>query len=298
MEYTDYYKTLGVERGTSKEDIKHAYRRLARKYHPDVSTEPDAEARFKEVGEAYEVLGDEEKREAYDNLGANWQDGQNFRAPPGWEQQFSGSRFGTEDFSDFFESMFGRQRQAPRGPQQGSDQQATLDVTLHQLYAREPIELTLDAQKLMEDGRYQRHKKRLKVTIPPGIEHGQSFRLKGQGNPGGNGGPPGDLFIELRVRPDPKFRLEGSDVHSDVTVAPWLAVLGGEINVITLGGNVNLKVPAGSKSGSRLRLKGRGLSGGDHYVTLQIDVPQPVTEAQRRLYRELANLQEKADAGR
>ncbi len=288
MEYTDYYKTLGVEREASKEDIKRAYRRLARKYHPDVSTEADAEARFKEVGEAYEVLGDKEKRQAYDDLGSNWQDGQNFRAPPGWEQHFSGSRFDSEDPADFFESMFGRQRQAPRGPRSGSDQQATIEVTLRQLYAGDPIELTLDALKPMEDGMFQRHKKRLKVTIPRGIEDGQSFRLKGQGNPGQSGGPSGDLFIKLRVRPDPKFRLEGSDVHSDASIAPWLAVLGGEVSVETLGGNVSLKVPVGSGNGARLRLKGRGLTGGDHYVTLRIDIPQPVTDEQRRLYEQLA----------
>ena len=296
MQYKDYYAVLGLERTASKDDIKKAYRRLARKYHPDVSEVADAEARFKEVGEAYEVLNDEEKRAAYDQLGADWQAGQSFRPPPDWDVDvdlsrggftrdgFSGDGFSGEGFSDFFDSLFGRGFEPREAP---ADQHVALEVSLEQLYSRTPIEIALDKIELSAEGHPERRQRRLKVTIPRGLGDGQSFRLKGQGNPRTGNRPPGDLFVELRILPHPRLQLDGLDVSSDLTIAPWEAVLGAEVPVTTLGGVVTLKVPAGSKSGTRLRLKDRGLPGGHHYVSLKIDVPDQVDDADRELYEQL-----------
>lgn len=295
MEFKDYYTILGVDRGADQDEIKRAYRKLARKYHPDVSQEADAEQRFKEVGEAYEVLKDPEKRAAYDQLGADWQSGQEFRPPPNWDHEFAfqgGGFTGGDVFSDFFESLFGR-RDFHRGPDvaHGRDVQARIEVTLEQLHAGAPIEIGIDAPEVDRDGTVRGRVKRLKVTVPKGLGDGQSFRLKGQGRPGLGGGPPGDLYVEIRLRPHPRFRLDGLDVLSTVAVAPWEAVLGATIEVPTLGGPVKLTVPAGSTTGTRLRLKGRGLPGnppGHHFVTLTVDVPKTVSDAERELYRQLA----------
>lgn len=301
MEYKDYYEVLGVDRKATKDNIKHAYRRLARKYHPDVSTEPDAEARFKEVGEAYEVLKDPEKRAAYDQLGQNWQNGQSFTPPPGWEDQFSSQfsdSFEGGGFSDFFDNLFGQRggfshRNAGfQGAFQGGDRHATVEVTLEDLFAAKPIEITLDSIEPQSDGTVVRKPKRLKVTIPKGLGDGQSFRLKGQGNPGSAPQHAGDLYLTLKIRPHDQFTLKGSDVYSSLTVAPHEAVLGCEKSVATLGGRVTLKIPAGSHAGKKLRLKGRGLHDGDHYVTLLIDVPHSLTDAERALYQSLADLQD------
>lgn len=297
MEYKDYYSVLGVERDASKADIKHAYRRLARKYHPDVSKEPDAEEKFKEVGEAYEVLFDPEKRASYDQLGANWKSGQSFEPPPGWAGQSSSGDFGADDgVSDFFSSLFG-QGGFTRGGGfqssfQGSDRQATIEVTLEYLYAGKPIEFSLDTTERMPDGRLVSKPKRLKITVPKGLTDGQSFRLKGQGNPGSNKGASGDLYLTLKLRPHSSFQVNGKDVQSKLTIAPFEAVLGAEKSVATLGGHVNLKIPAGSTTGKKLRLKGRGLYDGDHYVTLVIDVPRDISEAERKLYQSLADLKD------
>jgi curved DNA-binding protein len=291
MEYRDYYAVLGVDRKASAEDIKKAYRRLARRYHPDVNAEPDAEDRFKEVGEAYEVLSDPEKRAAYDALGANWKDHQNFQPPPDWEQRFDfgGGGFTGHDggFSDFFETLFGRHDFRGHGRRaggfKGADEHARVGITLEEAYRRESVEIHLRGA----DGK----PRRLRVKIPAGISDGKRVRLKGQGGPGVGGGDPGDLFVEFRLAPHPRFRPEGRDVHYELPVAPWEAALGTELTVPTLGGSVKLKVPANSQAGGRLRLKGRGLPGdpaGDQLVTLKVVLPKADTAERKALYQQMA----------
>jgi curved DNA-binding protein len=296
MEYRDYYGVLGVDRKAGADDIKKAYRRLARKYHPDVNSDPDAEDRFKEVGEAYEVLSDPEKRSAYDALGANWQDHQQFRPPPDWDQQFSfgGGGFTPHDggFSDFFETLFGREpggdsrfsrhgRQA--GGFKGADEHARVGITLEEAFRRDGVEISVPTPT----GKPQR----LKVKIPSGIADGKRVRLAGKGGPGVGNAPPGDLFVEFRLVPHPSFRPEGRDIHHELPVTPWEAALGAELTVPTLGGEVMLKIPANSQSGGRLRLKGRGLPGeppGDQYVTLKVVLPKADTASRRALYQQMA----------
>lgn len=308
MEYKDYYKILGVERGASQEEIKRAFRKLARKYHPDVSKEKDAEARFKEVNEANEVLGDPEKRRAYDQLGSSWRSGQEFRPPPGWEGRtefrhgFGGAGGGAEEFSDFFESLFGgggpfagggspfggRRGSAFRMP--GEDQQAKLLLTLEEAYQGVTRTLSLQVPEADAQGRVTVRNRKLQVKIPAGATEGRQIRLAGQGSPGMGGGPRGDLYLTVEIQPHPFYRTEGKDIHLDLPVAPWEAALGAKVTVPTLGGKVDLGIPAGSQSGRTLRLKGRGLPGrpaGDQYVHLKILTPPADSERLRELYREL-----------
>jgi curved DNA-binding protein len=291
MEYRDYYAVLGVDRKASSDEIKKAYRRLARKFHPDVNADPDAEDRFKEVGEAYEVLSDPEKRSAYDALGANWQDHQNFQPPPDWEQQFSfgGGGFTQHDagFSDFFETLFGshdfRSHGRRAGGFKGADEHARVGITLEEAFRRDSVEISIPQPGLKP--------RRLRVRIPAGISDGKRVRLKGQGGPAVGGGQAGDLFVEFRLVPHPHFRPDGRDVHYELPVTPWEAALGTEVEVPTLGGGVKLKVPANSQSGSRLRLKGRGLPGdppGDQLVTLKVVLPRADSPARRALYEQMA----------
>ena len=281
MQFHDYYKELGVQPTDSEATIKQAYRRLARKYHPDVSKEVDAEARFKAINEAWEVLRDADRRAEYDSLRAGHRDGQPFRPPPGWESARHGG-FGASDadsggFSDFFESLFGdrgvrgqgARGHAPRAPR---SLRATVALSLEQSFTGGPQRITLN------DRTYD-------VRIPAGILTGQTIRLAGQA-PGG-----GDVLLEVAIAAHPRFQLEGRDVIGRVTVTPWQAALGGSAQVETLGGQLNLSIPAGSQAGRRLRLKGRGLPGtppGDHYVVLDLRVPAPATDAQRDAYRSLA----------
>jgi curved DNA-binding protein len=290
MQYKDYYKILGVERSANTDEIKKAYRRLARKYHPDVSKEKDAEARFKEIGEAYEVLRDKEKRSTYDQLGANWRAGQEFRPPPGWEdlaRGFEGRGFrsspGAGGFSDFFESLFGGG--FARGPRQrgfaapGADLQASLEITLEEAYQGSRKSLRLDQGRTLD------------VKIPRGVTDGQRIRLSGQGGAGMGEGPRGDLYLELRIAPHPYFRLEGRDVLLDLPVSPWEAALGATVPVPTLGGRVEIKVPPGSQSGRKLRLKGRGIPGhapGDQLAIVQIVTPPADSERAREFYKRMA----------
>ena len=284
MRFRDYYETLGVARGASQDDIKRAYRRLARKFHPDVSKESDAEARFKEVGEAYEVLKDSEKRAAYDRFGKDWKHGQEFRPPPGWERQFDfggGGFSGGSGFSDFFETLFGRDGFAgARGPMRarGGDQSATIEIPLEDAYRGATRNITVGGRTLS-------------VRIPKGVTEGQRIRLGGQGGAGAGGGPAGDLYLTVAHAAHPLFRAEGRDVHLKLPVAPWEAALGATVAVPTLGGKVDLKIPRGSRAGRSLRLKGRGFPGrpnGDQYVTVEIVAPPADSPEAESLYRKMA----------
>lgn len=295
MEYKDYYKILGVSRDAKPEDIKRAYRRLARKYHPDVSKERDAEARFKEINEAHEVLKDPEKRAAYDSLGSGWQAGQDFHPPPGGGFEQREFHFRPEDmgqFSDFFASLFGRGfRGAETRRRRGEDQNARLRIELAEAYRGATRQVRLDEPVVGADGRITSRSRTLNVRIPPGVTQGQQIRLAGQGAPGLGGGPAGDLYLEIDLAPHELFRVDGKDIHVQVPIAPWEAALGASIPVPTLGGPVNLKVPPGSQSGRRLRLKGRGLPGqppGDELAELEIVTPPAHTDAEKAFYRRMA----------
>ncbi len=304
MEYKDYYKIMGVKRDAAQDEIKRAYRKLARKFHPDVSKEPDAEKRFKEVGEAYEVLKDPEKRAAYDQLGANWKAGQEFRPPPDWDAgfEFRGGGFTPGDasaFSDFFETLFGRgmgggftgtQRAQPHFRSQGEDHHAKVMIDLDDAFHGATRTINLRAPALDPQGHVITHERTLNVQIPKGIKQGQQIRLAGQGSPGLGGAGPGDLYLEVEFRPHPIYRVEDRDLYLDLPVTPWEAVLGATVKAPTPTGIIDLKIPAGSASGRKLRLKGRGIPGkapGDLYVVLKIALPPGDTEKARELYRRM-----------
>jgi len=305
MEYKDYYDILGIKRDASQGEVKQAYRRLARKYHPDVCKEPDAEAKFKDVGEAYEVLKDPEKRAAYDKVGSDWKAGQDFKPPPNWDAgfEFSGGGFTGADhggFSDFFEELFGhgrftgtRQRTATFR-MQGENQYAKIVIRLEDAYHGSKQTITLSRAIVDQNGHVRTEPHTLHVTIPRGIIEGQHIRLEGQGMPGMGGGPNGDLYLEIAFADHPTFHAEGRDIHATLALTPWEAALGATVTVPTLGGNVDLKIPPGSQGGRKLRLKGRGLSAGnktgDHYATLHIVIPEAKTDEQKKLYQEMARL--------
>lgn len=303
MEYQDYYKILGVTRNATPEEIKKSYRRLARKYHPDVSTEKNAEDKFKQVKEAYEVLKDPEKRKLYDQMGPNWKQGQGFTPPPGWERQqaHEGAHYQTfegGDFSDFFESLFGGMGGRGRGAhhtarQRGQDQHAKVNVSLEEAYHGAVRELTLQEPQLdPQTGQVTYKTRTLRVKIPAGVTANQQIRLQGQGTPGINGGPNGDLYLEVQIAPHAHYTLEGKDIYLNLPITPWEAALGGKVSVPTLGGVVELSIPAGSQTGQKLRLKGRGLPAhpaGDQYVLLKIYIPEPKNEQQKQLYRQMAD---------
>jgi len=304
MEFKDYYKTMGVEADASAEDIKRAYRKLARKYHPDVSEDPNAEDRFKEIGEAYEVLKDPAKREEYDQLRAGgWRGGQEFRPPPDWSSSrgngggfdFGGfadrGGFGAEDaggFSDFFESLFGGGRR--RRAHKGSDVRARVEVDLETAHAGGTRRISLERPERAPDGSVQRKVRSMDVKIPAGMTEGRQIRLAGKGDPGPGGAPAGDLYLEIHISPHRLFEVDGRDVHLTLPITPWEAALGAKVAVPTLAGKVEMNIPAGAASGHRLRLKGRGLPGtppGDQYVLLKIVTPKPVSDEQRKLYQRL-----------
>jgi curved DNA-binding protein len=296
MQYKDYYKTLGVARDASQTEIKRAYRRLARKFHPDVSKEPNAEERFKEVNEANEVLHDPEKRAAYDALGSNWRAGQDFRPPPGGggQQGFHFEPGETADFSDFFSSIFGR---AFRGEaketrrRRGQDQSTKLAIDLEEAYQGATRQIKLDLPETDADGHRTARSRTLNVRIPAGVTQGRQIRLAGQGSSGLNGGPAGDLYLEIDVKPHRHFTPDGKDIQLRLPIAPWEAALGASVTVPTLGGSVTLKIPPGSQSGQRMRLKGRGLPGtppGDEIVLIEIVTPPAKTDAAKEAYRQMA----------
>jgi curved DNA-binding protein len=297
MKYKDYYKILGVPRDASQDDIRKAYRRLARKYHPDVSKEPDAEKRFKEVNEANEALKDPERRATYDALGNGWNPGQDFRPPPGsggFRQEF---RFDTDGggFSDFFSSLFGDMGGGGSGGGgfrgRGNDQTAKIRVSLEEAYAGASRHIHLDLPEPDARGRIQTRPRTLNVRIPAGIGDGQKIRLAGQGQPGLMGGPKGDLFLQVELQPHALYQVDGKDVTVHLPITPWEAALGASVSVPTLGGEVTLKIPPGSRSGRKLRLKGRGLPGaqaGDEYVILEIQIPPADTDKAKSFYRRMA----------
>ena len=295
MKFRDYYEVMGVSRDATIDDIKRAYRKLARKYHPDVSKEPDAEERFKELGEAYEVLKDPETRAAYDQLGSRWKEGQEFRPPPDWDFQVHGGE-GTGDFREFFESLFGRGR-GPQGPgrsafrSKGLDRQAQVAITLEEAYTGTTRALSLEQIEQDASGRPLRRTRQLNVKIPAGVTEGQQIRLAGQGEPGIGGAPAGDLFLRVQLLPHRLFRAEGRDVMLELPVAPWETALGETVRVPTLTGEVDLRIPRGSQSGRQLRLKGKGLPGnppGDQLLILKIVTPPAETPAHEDLYRRMA----------
>ena len=311
MKYKDYYETLGVPRTATQDEIKQAYRKLARKYHPDVSKLADAEARFKEIGEANEVLKDPEKRTAYDQMGSNWKAGQDFQPPPNWDAGFEfrggqgrpfgagGSFGGAEGFdpSDFFESLFGRRGAASgagprrRAPTQGDDHHAKVLIDLEDSYRGAERQISLRAPVETPDGRVAMQERTLDVHIPKGIRPGQHLRLAGQGTAGSGGGAAGDLYLEIEFNPHRLFRVEGADVSVELALAPWEAALGATVDVPTPDGTVQLTIPKGSQAGRKLRLKGRGLPGktpGDLYVVLAIALPKAEGDAGRSAYETLA----------
>jgi len=287
MKFPNYYEVLGVKDNATPDEIKKAYRRLARKYHPDVSKEQNAEARFKEIGEAYEVLKDAEKRAEYDQLRRFGGDGAEFRPPPGWQRPSGGGDFEGTGFSEFFEAIFGRghggaQRGGASFKRRGEDIHYRLPVSLEEAARGGTRTITLPVQEADARGGLRESSKTLKVTVPRGVTDGGKVRLRGQGQPGSAGA--GDLYLHIEFEPHPLYTVDGRDLRTVLQVAPWEAMLGARVEVPTLDGTVALSVPASARAGQRLRLRGRGLPGeppGDLYVEIQIVVPTVATPAQR-----------------
>jgi curved DNA-binding protein len=296
VEFKDYYQILGVQKTAPADEIKKTYRKLARKYHPDVSKEPDAEKRMKEVNEAYAVLSDPEKRAAYDQLGSRWQMGQDFQPPPGWDAGFEFSGDGAHgaqagDFSDFFASLFGRAGGGRDFQMRGGDHHARILIDLADAYHGATRTIALRAAKQDASGHVVTEERALNVQIPRGVKEGQHIRLAGQGSAGMGGGPAGDLYLEVHFSPDPRYRVQGRDVYETVPVAPWEATLGASVEAPTPSGNVQVKVPAGSQAGRKLRLKGRGIPGnpsGDLYLLLEVVLPPADTDKARQIYETMA----------
>ncbi|MEY2484393.1 MAG: curved DNA-binding protein [Verrucomicrobiota bacterium] len=313
VEFKDYYETLGVAKTATEDEIRSAFRKLARKFHPDVAKDKKtAEEKFKQINEAYEVLSDPEKRRKYDQLGANWNQPGGFQPPPGWGEQQPGGgfhrygggdggvefEFGGTGFSDFFEAFFGGGRgksafgggfgRRPEEAERGNDVEADIMVPLEEALhgAKRTVSLRRSGSNKVET--YQ-------VKIPVGVREGQRIRLAGQGEAGERGGKSGDLFLRVRLQRHPDFHVEGSNLIHDLKLAPWQAVLGTEVEIRTLEGTIRLKVPPGTQNGQRFRVRGRGLpdsagARGDLYVVAQIDVPKKISERERELWRELARL--------
>jgi len=311
MKFRDYYETLGVARGATEAEIKTAYRKLARKYHPDVNKEKDAEDRFKEIGEAYSVLKDTEKRAAYDQMGSNWKQGQDFSPPPNWNAGFEfaddpNAGFGgyggsyDGDQSEFFESLFGRGRHRQGGRSsnarqgmhfKGQDHHAKILIDLADAYngAKRTISLHMPTQD--PEGHVMTQERKLDVNIPKGIKAGQNLRLSGQGGPGMGDGGAGDLYLEIDFHPSPLYKVDGKDVYLDLPMAPWEAALGTSVNMPTpAGSTLELTIPPNTKSGRKMRLKGKGIPSkepGDFYVVPNIVLPEAQSDAQKAAYQEL-----------
>lgn len=302
MDFKDYYDIMGLDRNASEAEIKRAYRKLARKYHPDVSKETDAEARFKELGEAYAVLKDPEKRAAYDQLGANWKAGQDFQPPPDWNAgfEFSGGDFSAgagAAYSDFFESLFGGGFGSAHADgrrtgfhARGEDHHAKVMIDLESAFQGATREITLRTPEVDSSGHVTTSQRTLTVKIPKGVRQGQRIRLSGQGSPGTGEAPAGDLYLEIEFKPHRVFRVEGRDVYFDLPITPWEAALGATVTAPTPGGPVELKIPPGTTSGRKLRLQKRGIPGtppGDLYAILSITVPRADSDSAKQLYRQM-----------
>jgi curved DNA-binding protein len=291
VKYKDYYEIMGVARDASADDIKRSYRRLARKYHPDVSKEPNAEERFKEIGEAYEVLRDPEKRAAYDNLGKR-HSGEDFQPPPNWDFNFESDASGVH--SDFFENLFGGLgARAGRGGfrRRGFDAAVQVQITLEDAFRGAERALSLQRVERTSTGGMQPRIEQINVKIPAGVMEGQQLRVAAHGEPGVGGEPPGDLFVQIHIAPHRWFRLEARDVWLDLPISPWEAALGATVRVPTLAGKVDLKIPKGAQTDQQLRLRGRGLPGnpaGDQFVVLKIVAPPVRNPADEALYKEMA----------
>jgi len=298
MKYKDYYGILGVKRDASADEIKTSYRKLARKYHPDVSKEKDAEEKFKEVSEAYETLKDTEKRAAYDQLGTH-RPGQDFRPPPDWGEHFAQGQSGFDDIdlSDLFAGLAGRggRRGGPRAdrPMPGSDYEAVVRISFEQAFHGTEIDLELSALEWDPDGGMRRVPHRVRTRIPRGVTNGEKLRVPGKGGKGANGGPDGDLYLDIEVADHPLYRVSGNDLYIDLPLAPWEATLGTSVELPTPAGAVTLRVPPGTRAGQQLRLSGRGMTRGSGaaghlYALVRIEVPTVVDDAQKALYRQLA----------
>lgn len=327
VNYKDYYKIMGVAKTASQDEIKKSYRKLARKFHPDVSKEKNAESRFKEINEAYEVLRDKEKREAYDQLGSNWKaDQSGFTPPPNWQDQFhqgqggfnsSAGAGGEGDFSDFFESLFdgggqrsahgNQRRQHHQRQMKGQDSHTKIMINLQDSYTGATRSFTLRDQAINEQGQVQPKERTLKVKIPKGIKAGQKIRLQKQGEAGLGGGTPGDLYIEVGFNPNPLYVVDGVDVTTELSISPWQAALGDKVKVPTPTGDIDLSVPKLVSSGSKMRLKERGLPSkiaGDFFVKLKIVFPQKLSVEEESFYQSLkalamgkqVNIDKKVDA--
>jgi curved DNA-binding protein len=295
VEFKDYYQALGVPRDAPVEEVKKAYRKLARKYHPDVSKEPGAEARMKEVNEAYAVLSDPEKRAAYDQLGSGYQPGQDFRPPPNWDTgfEFSGRGFsGAEaaDFSDFFSELFGRMGGRATGAH-GGDHHARILLDLEDSFTGATRQVSLRVPKVDPNGRIALETRTLNVRIPKGIREGQIIRLAGQGAAGMGDGKPGDLLLEVSFRPHARYRADARDLHVTLPVAPWEAALGAVVPVEAPDGTLNVRIPAGAQSGRRLRVRGKGIPAdppGDLFLEIRVVLPDASTPRARELYETMA----------
>lgn len=301
--YKDYYKALGVDRKASQEEIQRSYRKLARKYHPDINKTSDSEDKFKEINEAYEVLGDPEKRTRYDQLGSGWNGqltGQSQPSAKNYEFHFSSGD--PQQFSDFFQSLFGGsnwrsaasdQRGGRGRRQRGRDHESAISITLADAYHGAKKSIELERLEYGSDGKPVRRRRSYDVTIPPGVTDGSLIRLAGQGGGGGGGGEAGDLFLRINILPDSRFALDGFNLVTVVNIAPWEAVLGAKVPVPTVDGRINLTVPAGTQSGQTLRVRGKGMPVswgrfGDLLVTTRIVVPKRLSARERNLFEELA----------
>ena len=299
MEFKDYYQILGVARDAGADDIKKSYRKLARKYHPDVSKEPDAEARMKDVNEAYAALSDPQKRTAYDQAGRGQSPGQEFRPAPDWDAGFEYSRHGfspdeSAGFSDFFSELFGRMGSAGGGarPQgRGEDHVAKVLLDVEDAFTGATRQLSLRSPRVDAQGRVQLEARTLEVKIPKGVHAGQMIRLAGQGSPAMGGGAAGDLLLEVQFHPHPRYRVAGRDVHVTLPLAPWEAALGAVIPVVIPGGTLQVRVPAGAQSGREMRVRGKGIPGatpGDLFLDLQVVLPPADTPEAKALYEQMA----------
>jgi len=304
MEFKDYYKTLDVPRDATVDDIKKAYRKLARKFHPDVSSEPDAEARMQEVNEAYAVLSDPEKRAAYDQIGRGHQPGEEFRPPPDWDAgfEFSSRGFSPSEeaaFSDFFSELFGqmgggRARYHTGGGEfraRGEDHHAKVLLDIEDAFEGATRQISLRAPRLDAEGRVTVDTRTLNVRIPKGVREGQVIRLSGQGSPGIGGGPAGDLLLEVHFRPHPRYRPDGRDIRVTLPVTPWEAALGAVLSVELPGGSQKVRIPEGAQSGRQLRVRGKGIPGsppGDLLLEIQVVLPSARDPRAREIYETMA----------